>query len=314
MRRSGPTNRELSRLLERWVARSIITADQAEQIRADAETAGYDDGGPPHPRPSSLVTEALGYVGGAIVLVALGLLTGTLWGDLSTGARLAIAGGVTAALLIAGAVVAGEPGGTASRLRTVLWLMGSAALATFLALVADAFAWYTEGGVVFAAGGTALASAVLWWVHPRALQHLAVLVPVLVAAAAAAQLLADPGYLAGLALWGVGLAWAALARGGVLPPLRVGVPAGAVGAVVGAASVTDTAWGSVLALVTVVALAVAAVATRDLLLLAVAVVGTLVVLGMVFDRLGAELWEGALALLVAGLMLVAAAVLTVHRR
>jgi hypothetical protein len=68
------------------------------------------------PRGRSLVTEAVGYLGGVIVVVALGLITGQFWPSLPTSTRLALAGGVTVVLLAAGWAVPGRSGGPGRRL------------------------------------------------------------------------------------------------------------------------------------------------------------------------------------------------------
>jgi len=76
---------DLSVAIEHWVADGIITAEQATRMRADlAESLTVPLGGLPAavPRTSraALVTEALGYLGGVIILVAVGLVVGNLSG------------------------------------------------------------------------------------------------------------------------------------------------------------------------------------------------------------------------------------------
>ncbi|WP_214403811.1 DUF2157 domain-containing protein, partial [Pseudonocardia lacus] len=86
-------------LLRRWVDGGLITAEQAGRIRdaegldgtapRDAAGAPAGEGAPPH-RGASLVAEGLGYVGGALVLVAAVLIAGTFWDALGAGGRLAL--------------------------------------------------------------------------------------------------------------------------------------------------------------------------------------------------------------------------------
>lgn len=302
-------------MLERWVSRGIITTEQADQIRADISAEGDRTSTPLAPRATSLVVEAMGYLGGVIILVALGLVAGQVWADLPTLARLGLAGGVAVLLLAAGAGVRPGLGAPAVRLRAVLWLACSAAVAAFLGLLGDeSLRWDGEETALLSAGGCAAVSAVLWWRHRHVLQHLAVLASLLVAAAAATGLLPDPGTLPGLALWGVATGWAVLAWGGILKPQRAGVIIGAVAGVVGAVAVAGQAWGAVLALLTVAAIVLAAVALRDLVLLAVGSVGTFVVLPVVINRFVPGVLPAAVALLVVGLALVATAVITARRR
>jgi hypothetical protein len=317
-----PPGGELPALLERWVASGIITSEQAERIRADAAARPAPAGHPapagqperPAPRGASLVTEAIGYLGGVIVLVGLGLVLGQLWDDLSIGTRLGVAGGATAILLAAGAAVRRGLGAAGHRLRAVLWLAGVAALAGFLGLAgAEAFEWDGELVSLFVGGGCAAVGAALWWWHRHVLQHLATMVSTAAAAASAAALLPDSGNLPGLAIWGVGSCWVGLALGGWLP-WRAGTVLGAIASIVGAVTVAGQDWGALLALGTVAGLVVAAVRMRELVLLGVAAVGTLVVLPVVIDRLFPGVLAAAIVLVVVGLLLVLVAVATARRR
>lgn len=266
-----------SRGRQYWVADGIITAEQATRMRADLTVPlMVPSGGLPAaiPRTSraALVTEALGYLGGVIILVALGLVIGNLWDELSVGVRLALVGVVTVLLLVAGALIPARLGATGARLRSVLWLASSAALAAFLALGASEWAgWADETQAMCAALGTALYSAVLWWAHRHLLQHVAVFVPLLIGVTTGVSMLPDAGALLGLAVWGVSAAWFALAWGGVIPGRQVGTVLGAIGMVVGAATLVDEGWGVVLALATVSALVGLALTFRDLFLLAAVV-------------------------------------------
>lgn len=266
-----------SRGRQYWVADGIITAEQATRMRADLTVPlMVPSGGLPAaiPRTSraALVTEALGYLGGVIILVALGLVIGNLWDELSVGVRLALVGVVTVLLLVAGALIPARLGATGARLRSVLWLASSAALAAFLALGASEWdGWADETQAMCAALGTALYSAVLWWAHRHLLQHVAVFVPLLIGVTTGVSMLPDAGALLGLAVWGVSAAWFVLAWGGVIPGRQVGTVLGAIGMVVGAATLVDEGWGVVLALATVSALVGLALTFRDLFLLAAVV-------------------------------------------
>ena len=78
---------DLDALVRRWVAAGIITPEQAQRIATDQRVQ-------PSPRRRTrdampLVIEALAYLGGVVILVAAGLLTGLYWSELGTGGRLA---------------------------------------------------------------------------------------------------------------------------------------------------------------------------------------------------------------------------------
>jgi hypothetical protein len=78
---------ELQELLDRWVVAGLITTEQAERIRSQefgvpARPAASSLGAPAAVRGTSLMTEALGYLGGVLVVIAAGLLTARMWPDL----------------------------------------------------------------------------------------------------------------------------------------------------------------------------------------------------------------------------------------
>lgn len=266
-------------------------------------------------RGTSLVTEAMGYLGGVIVLVASGLVTGWFWADMSTLVRLGLAGGVAALLLVAGAAVSRRHGATGDRLRSVLWLLSVAALAAFLGLAADEqFGWEGEQVALFAAAGTALFSAALWYLNPHVLQHAATFVPLVVTAGTGTHVLTGAGMLPGAAVWGAGAVWGVLAWGGVLRARQQGMILGASAMIFASILVVGETWGATLALVTLAVLISLAVVFRDLVLLAVASLGALLVLPAIMSRLFPGVLSAALALLSVGVLLVGTAIVTARRR
>jgi len=321
---------EVSAAIERWVTDGIITAEQATRMRADLTTSltepltdlqAVPPGGSlvpasvPRTSRAALVTEALGYLGGVIILVALGLVVGNVWDELTVGVRLTIVAVAALLLLVAGALIPARLGATGTRLRSVLWVASSASLAALLGLGASEWtAWSDEGVVTFAAFGAALYSAVLWWVHRHLLQHVAVFVALLAGLGTGVSMLPHAGMLPGLAVWGVSVAWLAFSWGGVLPDRQVGMVLGAVGMVVASAALVSEGWGVALALATVGALIGLALTFRDLLLLGIGAVGTLMVLPPIMGRYFPGALAPALVLLAVGVLLVVAAVLTTRRR
>lgn len=76
----------------------------------------------------------------------LGLVVGSLWGQMSVGVRLSLVGVVTVLLLVAGALILALLGATGARLRPVLWLASCAALAALPGLsVSEWSSWSGEG-------------------------------------------------------------------------------------------------------------------------------------------------------------------------
>lgn len=311
----------IASMIDRWTANGTITAAQAERMRADlasaglTTTAGAQVGPAPAVRGSSLVTEALGYLGGIIILVASGLVVGWFWEDMSTAARLVLVGAVAVLLLIAGAVVSRRPGGPGDRLRSVLWWLTSAAVAGFLALLFDEV--IPSGGdevLMLTAGGTAVVSSVLWAIHPRVLQHIATFAPLVVAVGVGTQLLGREGPLPSLAIIGIGAIWAVLAFGSILETKRQGVIAGAIAMAIGAMIMSGNRWGTAVSLLTVAGLVAGAILLRDLLLLVVAAAGLLVVLPVAMSTYFSGVLGAALALLLVGVVLIGAAIVTARRR
>jgi hypothetical protein len=89
---------------------------------------------------------------------------------------------------------------------------------------------------------------------------------------------------------------------------------GAVGLIAGASTTLEHGWGVVLASATISTLVVLALGSRDLYLLAVSAVGTLLMLPPVMGRYFPGALTPALALLGVGVLLVVAAVVTTRRR
>ncbi|WP_028663188.1 DUF2157 domain-containing protein, partial [Saccharomonospora halophila] len=104
IRRVPPRRRgdDLTVRLDRWVAHGLLTREQADRILA-AERARPTGIGEETGRTPSPVAEALGYVGGVLVLVAAGLVTGRYWAELGVTGRVSVAFGAAALLLAAGA-------------------------------------------------------------------------------------------------------------------------------------------------------------------------------------------------------------------
>ena len=186
--------------------------------------------------------------------------------------------------------------------------------ASLALLAADRFGWYGDRLLVFAASGAGLVSAALWLAHRRLLQQAAVLAFLLMATSAAVSMITNSYVLPGAAVWAVGAGWCVAGALDLLPPARGALVLGAVAAIVGSVWIENERWGTVIALVTVAGLVAYAVLVRDLVLLAVASLGTLVVLPELVVRYFPGVLSAALTLVVVGLLLVVTAVLTARRR
>jgi Predicted membrane protein (DUF2157) len=295
--------------LRRWVGSGLITPDQAERILAAEQ---------PVERPSRapLVAEALGYVGGVLVLIGAVTATDRYWSQIGVGGRLGIAFGAAALLLATGAFVPARRADVGRRLRGVCWLVSAALFGTGLALLGDeVLDLRGESITLLAAAGTAAYAAVLWWRHRGVLQQAALLAALAVAAASAVVHLPngdDP--VTGLAVWGVGVGWAVLGWGRVIAARTAAYVLGGAAVVLGAQFTVEAGWGAALAVGSVAALVAAGAWLRELVLLGVGAVGTLITVPAVLGQYFPDTLTVPLALVGCGALLVAAAAYTARLR
>ncbi len=304
-----PSQNDVPALVDRWVTAGIITPEQADRIRADLATL------PSTNRPVSLVAEALGYLGGVIVLVGLGLVVGLTWDRLTPAWQVGIATGIAIALGVAGAFIpAHRLGAVGRRLRGVLWLAASIAVFVSLILLGDEVLDWNENQFLLLGGaGAAVASAVLWALNRHVLQHISVVVATAIGAASGTMLATDSSVLSSLSVWAVGVVWFSLSVPDLVPQQSGGV-LGSLSAVIGSLLMFDEEWGPLMALGTVVALVVAAVIRRQLAVLGVGSVGALIALPATVDRYFDNVLLAALSLVAGGLALVGVAIFTARRR
>jgi hypothetical protein len=170
--------------LSRLVSAGVLRQYQAESIRdaADAEidAALADPGRPPprqesagpepaEPKPphaaahSSALVEVLGYIGGALLLGAVALLTLANWGEMGRAAR--ITTGTAAAVVLLGSAVVLALLRRREQLSSALAALGCcvAGFATFVAVEGEA------GRVVGVLVALALAAGGLWWLKEPSL-------------------------------------------------------------------------------------------------------------------------------------------------
>jgi hypothetical protein len=169
--------------LSRLVSAGVLRQYQAESIRdaADAEIdAALADPGRPRPEPepesgpakpttpstvthSNALVEVLGYVGGALLLGAVALLTLANWGEMGRAAR--VTTGTTAAVVLLGAAIVLALVRRREQLSSALASLGCcvAGFATFVAIEGE------TGRVVGVVVALALAAVGLWWLEGSSL-------------------------------------------------------------------------------------------------------------------------------------------------
>ncbi|KRE98686.1 hypothetical protein ASG88_16665 [Nocardioides sp. Soil777] len=292
----------------------LITTEQSQAIRQhEAEHHGASTAvavAPPPPETGpSLVVEALGYLGGVVMLVGTGILAGTYWADLSVPLRLVLIGATALALVGAGFAVPDRLGDAAGRLRSVLWAIGVAATAGFLGVFStEVLDRYDEHALVVIGPCTAVVAGILWWLRPTWLQQLALFVPLLLSAVAVAmEVTSTDSSWGGAAVWAVAVGWAVLSWAGRLEPRVTGVAMGMLGAVFGALTMTAEV-GIALGVGTAVAAAVVALWERSLPWLGVAAIAMLWSMPRAADAWFPGRLSAALTLIITGGALVGAAV------
>jgi hypothetical protein len=296
-------------MLDEWVGAGLITSDQARAIRRHEAEPRADRASPPPEAGPSLVVEALGYLGGIVMLVGAGILVGMYWGDLSVTLRLVLIGATALALVGAGFAVPARLGEAAGRLRSVLWAAGVAATAGFFGVFSgEVLDRSDEQALVVIGSCTAVVAGCLWWLRPTWLQQLALLVPLLLAAVGIGmELTSTDSSWPGAAMWAVAVGWTVLSWAGRLEPRVTGVAFGALGAVMGAMTISSDV-GIALALGTAVATVALALWERNLPWLGVAAFALLQTMPRAATAWFPGRLSAALTLMVTGGALVGAAV------
>lgn len=304
----------LADTLDDWVDAGLISAEQSAAIRQ------HESAEPPERRAApafkrapeagpSLVVEALGYLGGVVMLVGAGILLGMYWEGLSVAVRLAIVGATALALVGAGFAVPDRLGDAAGRLRAVLWAAGVAATAGFLGLWSvEVLNRTDEDALVVIGPCTAVVAGVLWWLRPTWLQQLALFVPVMLSAVGIGmELTSTDSSWGGATMWAVAVVWAAVSWAGLLEPRTTGVILGVLGAVMGAMTMSSD-LGIALGMATAIATVALALWARSLPWLAAAAIALLWTMPRAADAWFPGRLSAALTLILTGGALVGAAI------
>ncbi|HEU4422281.1 MAG TPA: DUF2157 domain-containing protein [Pilimelia sp.] len=299
------TRHDLGEYLRQWVAAGLIDAEQAARIESAELTRATRIGG-----RAPLVVEALGYLGGALAVIAGFIAVGQLWPDIPTGVQLAFAAVAAVLLGVAGALLRHRADPAFGRLRAVLWLMSTASVTAFVGVLAAQVWHFTNLSAVLAAAAVTTGyAAALWRWAQTPLQHLVLFAGAAVTVGAGvARIDPDmPLWASGLAVWLLSALWAFVVYRGHLPPRTVGYLAAAVGLLVGAQLTMDTAAGHLLALATVGALLAGGVVLRNVWLLAVGALGVMLVVPTTAARYLPENLGAPLAIFVTGMVLLGVA-------
>lgn len=328
---------ELETHLDRWVAAGLLERDQAEAIvgyeathpdsaaSPQASAAGVPTGTPsptspplsPHAGssgPQVAGAEAVGYVGAALVVGALGRIIFEIWPQLAGWGRLTLAALVTVLAFGTGLALAPTSRAALQRLASVLFTVGVLTAAWLGALVASELLtvrWDVQEAIATGAGFAAAVPVYL--LRRRALAQATVLVATVAFVVTLLRLPAiEPSTgVVGLVLWAIGAAWLLAGHGGWLPPRRLAGVLGGLLALLGAQIGSfgdERVLGLLGALVTAGALVALALRSDTLHHLVVGALGLFIVMPqLVFELFGDAIGAPA-ALLVVGLLLLLGAV------
>ena len=162
----------------RWPEASTFLSTQPtlfavpEEPSDEADIRTPSDVTPLH-RSVPVFAEALGYIGGVLVLVALGVIVQQYWSDLQVVGRLAMSAGTAGGLFGLGAILTVERDVALRRLRSFLWLGSAAGSALFAGVVVvDLVDSRSARTITIAvAGAFALQCGLLWRNRFRPLQQ-----------------------------------------------------------------------------------------------------------------------------------------------
>jgi Predicted membrane protein (DUF2157) len=307
-----PADQRLSTEVTTWVSEGLITEEQGARLLARGPVAAPP--APHRPATTSVVAEALGYLGGVVVLVGAILIGARVWHQLDTTGRLAVLGLAAALLVAAGAAVPTRLGPPGQRLRAVLWTASlGATAATFGVFAVDVLDLDgPEVGLV--AAGTATVLGVLLFLVDRALLlQIGTGVAALATAGTLAAVVAGPEAAPGVAVWAGGAVWVLLGWGELLQPRIVVRALGGAAMIFGAMFTLQYDAGLVFALATATLIVVMALLARDPLLLAVGAIGAFQSLPAAVSEWFPDSLAVPIALVVLGLVLVGLAVRVVRR-
>lgn len=303
----------LDEVLQDWVESGLISEEQSRTIRQH-EAAPHERHANAKPVASpavgpSLLVEALGYLGGVVLLTGVVILLSLYWTDVPVVLRLGLIGATALGLIGAGFAVPSRLGAAAGRLRSVLWAAGVVATGAFLVLLcADVLDRYDEHQLWIVGGGTAVVAATLWWLRRSWLQQLALFVPLMLAALGAGfELTSTDSVWGGATMWVAAMAWTAAAWLGWIEPRVTGVSFGVLGAVLGALTMNSD-LGIALGLATAVGTIVLALWERSPAWLGIAAIALLYTTPRAANEWFPGRLSAALTFIITGGLLVGAAV------
>jgi hypothetical protein len=292
---------QITRQLDTWVSRRLIT-------RAEADAIAAFEAHPERERARSRMgplTEALAYLGGALAIAAAGVLVGQVWEDLPTAARVAVPGAIWVTMFAVGWWLRDARHAALGRLGRVLWFLSPAPLAWCVIVVTmDGFGLRERWPLLWSGAAVSAYAAALYALRPAILHQLAVVVGL---AMLAGGLFAS-SQAVGVTIWTIGVAWILLGWRDLLVGRDAALTIGAVAALFGVTMVHAPA-GLWMGLATSAALIGVSVALRHSPMLALGGVGLFASTIGTIQHYVRGTTGVAIGLLVAGVVMLALALL-----
>ncbi len=296
--------------LRTWVDAGLIDDDEASAITTFEESRV-----PERPSRVPMAAEAVGYIGGGLLVAAIFLLFGNRWESMATPARIAVLTAATALAALSGWWTGRNEEPALQRLGSVLWILAVAATAGLAAEI-----WIDaihdgeapdRGSALFIGSITLVAAIAAWTRRHEPLQHAAMFVAAIVTTIGVTEMTVAERRFGvthvAVALLVLGGAWLASGLRGWLPPALLAELAGSGTALIAAQMMREdhdeiALW---LGIGVAVVLLVLGVIRSDVLVLLVGTLGLFqwtpqIALFYLEDSLGAEATLGLIgALLIA---------------
>jgi hypothetical protein len=303
--------RDLQELLDRWQNADLISTEQVTAI-TDFETSR-------EPRRSSLIAEVLGYLGGALAVVAVWVFIAQFWADLETWGKLTLVGVMTVGFVAAGALVRNGSSDTSRRLAGFLWFLAVVGVAGWFGVLADSALDASGDAAALWASAPSFATAlVLWLLHRKTLQLAALVVAShSLVLSLLSQLNSAPSDWFGLVVWAIGVACVLLAWGDVLAPKAAAYVLGIAAILLGpsmAGGMLEQSWPLWLGVITAGVLLTASVSLHEVVLLVGGAVAVFVFLPQLIFQYFEDTLGIPVALFLSGALLIGVALLIARLR
>lgn len=263
---------------------SVEREQGSEGLRAGAAPVGMVPAAPAgHKRGPSVLPETLGYLGGIIAIVVLGVILANNWESIAGTAGVVVAGAVWLLLLGVGFAVPASRSDQARRLRAVLWGASTVSLAALMVGLVFESVGTVETGDPAIAWTLAIVTAysgALWHVTRSPVQHVLTSAALMCTVVGLTLALSGPSdeeaWPAVLALWVGSLLWGLLAWTGVIRTRTVGLLVASFGLLMGSVSLAfvEPSWGPYLAGATAIGVVVLSVVECSLPLLVLVALAT----------------------------------------